>query len=318
MNIFAQTFGAAVISVLAYIHLAASAKLELSVRSLSTSQLDSNTPVFYQEADPNQHFCLVVGWSQNHHTEGMCMLKWLHNAPEVQTVYFIDMGISATSNAELRRAPALANVTFIVHNPASYMPSHAMSFERGHAGFKPIAMQHMLKGAYFDRCDVVWWADTSIRFSGRLRLSSAEQLPHPIWGIRAHSTAFLHRQWAHPSIYTSMGVSWEHDTAVSVQSGSLAMDLRVPHARQLLHMWAECSKDIACIMPPGASRQSIMAIVKAAGREHLYRAHRDDQTVLNLAMQQLFGVETVGRELTVYTHRLPFRIERHDHCWWKL
>ena len=242
------------------------------------------------------------------------MLKWLPNVPEFRSVHFVDMGISAASSEELRQQLAQGETSFKIHDPSDYMPEHAMKFWGRHTGFKSIALRHMMGAGHFAACDVVWWADSSVRFTRRFRLSSPEQRPHPLWGVKAHSNGYQHRPWAHPELYRIMGVAREHDRSMGVQGGTLALDLSVPHARQLLHMWADCCSDLKCVMPPGASRHYTPQLEVIAGRESLRLAHRDDQTVLNLAMQKIFGAEVLGKELTLDLHRHPFVVERHDSC----
>ena len=160
-----------------------------------------------EEIAQHPHFCLVIGWSANHHQEGMCMTQWLPNVAAFREVFFINMGVGQRNVSQLRAAMQQQGRTFHHHDPTGYMPGHAMRFERAHTGFKAIALLHLLQAGAFRACEVVWWADSSVRFSGHLPLTTPEQRPHPVYGFKGHINGFMHRIWAHPAIYPYFNLS---------------------------------------------------------------------------------------------------------------
>jgi len=244
------------------------------------------------------------------------MMKWVKNAPQFDHVFFVNMGITSAQKDELKAAARVRQLRLTLHNAsASYMPRHALNFEPMNTGFKAIAMEHMLKHDYFDSCHVVWWADASIRFTKRFNISSAEQRPHPTWGVKVHHNGYINHMWTHPSMYAYFGLKQADDSGWSVNGGTVAFNLHNQQARELLRLWAECNRNRECIVPTGSERwPPRLGLSTHRHASSLYFAHRDDQAALNLALLLLFGSKVLGQQLTLNLHKLPFIIERNSIC----
>jgi len=237
--------------------------------------------------------CIVIAASEDHVAQATCALRSLA-WPSVQKIVFVSFNVSkraqASALAEVYFAWMGSNVAWpemFFHDPVSYLPKHLYAFERRQAGFKPPVLQHLQHNGHFDSCRSVWYIDASIRFKQDPFLAS----PHPKYGISVVGIPHLNAEFTHPGTYSFFSLGRSEDRVYQFQSGSLLFDPRSPTWQAILDKWLQCCVNMQCIMPPGSTRSYTNAVPEDDPTGVILRAHRDDQSALNLAVLSTIGAQ---------------------------
>jgi len=237
--------------------------------------------------------CVVIAASENHVNETTCAFRTLM-WPSVKKIIFVAFNVSqdsrASSLAEIYFAGLTSNVPWpevYFHDPVDYLPAFSYTFERKQAGFKPMVLRHLHATGQFDACRSVWYLDASIRFHG----DPFQAEPHPKHGLSVVAIPYLSAEFTHPGMYPFFGLKRSEDRVYQFQSGSLLFDPRSPTWQAILDKWLQCCVNMQCIMPPGSTRSYTNAVPEDDPTGVILRAHRDDQSALNLAVLSIIGPE---------------------------
>ena len=281
-------------------------------------QSQQNVPVNSKTSTPVAG-CILIGASSNHFGESMCTLPTLAY-PSVKRIIYIDMGLEPSQRH--RAAAAIlannkvpgVNQTLSFHSPREYMPQHLYTFKAKNAGFKPIAISHLMTTRQLAQCERVWYVDASIRFNkDPFLVEVAASTGMRGVSLRIHTNV----RWTHPGMYKHFGLRRPDDRLVQMQSGTVLFDPKSPHFKQILDSWEKCCRNFECVMPPGSTRAASGKPPMIEGVE--YAAHRDDQSAMNLAIWSQAGVmghyETAFDETSVSWNGTEFlRVFRSGRC----
>lgn len=220
---------------------------------------------------PANSSCIITGFDKTHEDEGMLMLLQMLDACYKTRLLVYDMGMT-------KHALDVISVNEIIeiYTPPVIMPTFAKQFERGSTAFKPIVITDaiMTKG-----CIAGLWGDASTRHK---KLCVSGNLPRLALSLhRFPDFPNPNQEWTHPNMYDYFQTLREDDTGLQFEANNILFDMQTSFWPSVLCRWLYCALQKSCILPDGAFIKQ-RKDVKINGI--MYRAHRDDQSALNLAI----------------------------------
>ena len=258
----------------------------------------------HQPAKRSGPQCIITGFDESHEEEGMLMIFSMLAACNRTRFLVYDMGMS-------QHALQVLSIKFRieVYEPPPQMPGYALRFERGNKAFKPIVIADAVvsKG-----CARGFWGDSSVRHVSLCQDGSLPLKPLSLhWGGHDGVNALTgpNQEYTHPGTYEYFLTERSDNEHIQWESGLILFDMSIPLWRGVLCRFLYCALHKPCILPHDAmvhKRQDMLV------DGIMYRAHRDDQSVLNLALldavresgsdynvTQLNDFVTVERDVTI-------------------
>ena len=241
--------------------------------------------------------CIITGFDKTHEDEGMLMLLQMLDACYNTRLLVYDMGMT-------KRAVDVISVNGIIeiYKPPAIMPTFAKQFERGSTAFKPIVITDaiMTKG-----CIAGLWGDASTRHE---KLCVSGKLPRLALSLhRFPDFPNPNQEWTHPDMYHYFETRRENDTALQLEANNILFNMQNAFWPAVLCRWLYCALQKSCILPDGAliKQQTNIKI-----NEITYRAHRDDQSAINLAITDTLTNTKIHYNRPVMTLNTLIRVRR--------
>ena len=193
-------------------------------------------------------------------------------------IFVVDLGLSKKYLNILTRSKVE------IVSPPYAMPEYLRKFERGSTGFKPFIIASVMR-----RCDTVLYVDASIRPNSN-STSPDQIILCPDGDLRPEMDFSLllsrhsNREWTHPQMYTFFSFPRALDTSFQFQGGALKFNSSSRLWNDILCRWLFCAMHKPCLLPHNATLRGSPGVNAVVGGLP-YRLHRDDQSALNLALQ---------------------------------
>jgi hypothetical protein len=158
-------------------------------------------------------------------------------------------------------------------------------------------------------CTKGFWGDASARHTKLCRDGELPNRPLSLSAVSIENKQ-KNREWTHPGTYEYFLTKRSDDEHKQMEANGILFDMSITIWPGVLCRWLYCALRKACILPDGAIiKRDFSQPTKIDGITHW--AHRDDQSVLNLAI--IDSVKVSGSDYSVGSLDDLIRIERESH-----
>ncbi len=216
-----------------------------------------------------------------------------------------------------QRALEILSIKFVieVYDPPPQMPDFALRFERGSTAFKAV----VIADAFISQgCTRGFWGDASIRHA---RLCQNGTLPsRPLsmyWGGSdgLHTHTGPNHEYTHPDTYRYFLTERSDNKHIQWEATTILFDSSIPLWPGVLCRYLYCALHAQCILPDGAVIRTELVKEFKAIDGIIYKVHRDDQSVLNLAI--LDTVRVSGADYLLGKLNYCVTIHRNSQITWQ-